>query len=224
MDDTLNEPKAQETAQQAVETPENAETKPEIKPVDETVTVSKKKLSQLEMAANLTAKLQKRLERAEKRGNRMAVSQTPAFTFEQKEEEEESSQDQQVAAQQAERARFQSQLTAVVLDNPQYQKLLNENETLRRVLIRNPLSLLNPDNPPANAEDAIEQVTEYMDEKLSEGETETNPKQEEIPKPPQAANPPDTAIAPSEEKKEVKTSTRGNPMGKVADKIAEGIV
>jgi hypothetical protein len=221
MKDTPDEPKAQDPVEEVKETPETTENKPEVTPPEETVTIPKKKFEQLEMASNLNSKLQKRLNRF-KSGTRTVKPSAPQFTLQEDEVEEEESQNQQAERQQAEQARFQNGLMKTIVDNPQYQKLLTENEVLRRVISSNPLSLLDADNPPADADEALEQVTDYLDEQI--GKTDNNKKIAPMDneKPPVVNNPPDNAI-PSEKDKEKPAPKKDDVMGNVQESIMKGI-
>jgi len=66
----------------------------------------------------------------------------------------------------------------LILDNPKYQEIVKQDITLREVLKNNPFALIDKY---LDAEDAVEQIREKLDERVSSSETQPKeePKKEE---------------------------------------------
>lgn len=74
-----------------------------------------------------------------------------------------------------ERVNAERGVSNLLLMNPQYQGLLNEDQTLKEVLVNNPLSLITEY---IDAEDAVEQIKAKLDKRLAAKDEAANKKEE----------------------------------------------
>ena len=160
-------------------------------PIPETVTLPKKEVEQMKMQNNLTANLQDEVERLKrpKPGKKVAAPD-PEFPGEQPEAQPPSTPSDDAQAQHEEFVRFKEMVNSAIAQNPDYLKLLGEDTILRRVIASNPLSLLTPQDAAGtyDAEDALDKVTEALDERVSKIEPEDKKPVPEGPKPPEGMN------------------------------------
>ena len=63
----------------------------------------------------------------------------------------------------------------IIIDSPQYQEVLKKNQTLKQVLLKNPLALIDDC---IDAEDAVEQVKDLLDKAVDSLKNEVQPKEE----------------------------------------------
>ncbi|MHA1482073.1 MAG: hypothetical protein ACTSQA_01380 [Candidatus Heimdallarchaeaceae archaeon] len=66
-------------------------------------------------------------------------------------------------------------IQGIIIDNPSYQEVLKKDQTLKQVLLRNPLALIEDC---LDAEDAVEQIKDLFDTKVSALKEEVQPKEQ----------------------------------------------
>ena len=125
---------------------------------DETVTISKKEHDHL-------TKVAKRKGEKKNRPSQPKDSSSPGaeFSFEKPAKPDE---DEMALKQEREHGKFEQGVLRSVLKNKDYQKVLEKDKTLEKVLENNPASLL--EETPVDADDAISQITDYLDERVEE--------------------------------------------------------
>jgi len=126
------------------------------------------------------------------------------FTFDYPDDEE--TQPSQELEQQKELLRFERGVTQI-LRSRKYDTLLNKDKTLDDVLNRNPLSFVND---PVDADDAVNQIQSYLDERLKEtlGNQESEEQKVAEPVPPAPENIPANSDSKGEPSKENKDDRR----------------
>jgi len=124
---------------------------------EESVTISKKEYNKLQAVNRKTSKKPKASRPAAKSNS------GSAFTFEQPEEP---SEDEIARQNEAELHKLETGVLRTILKNKDYQNVLEQDKTLARVVERNPLSLL--DEQPIDADDALEQIVDFFDERVEE--------------------------------------------------------
>lgn len=136
---------------------------PEVKPGEETVTLTKAEADQLRRDAARASSAQSRADRlarlAGRSSGRFGASAAPAPAAPSKDEQEANLIEEDRKAERG--------LTALVID-PKYREVLDTDPTLRNMLTKNPLGVLPVMAADAlDAEDAISLVREKLDERLA---------------------------------------------------------
>lgn len=122
------------------------------------VTIPKSEYNALQAFKRKSSKKKSGTSRSETRsssGGRFSFETPPEPTQEEVEIEQE-----------REYARLQRSVLSTVLRNKQYQKVLENDKTLAKVVENNPLALLESD--PVDADDALEQITSLFDERVED--------------------------------------------------------
>lgn len=119
---------------------------------EDTVTLSKKEFNELQAAKRIGKKRSRRQAQSD-------LSSGARFSFD---SPPEPSEEELNIADEREYHKLQQGVLRTVLKSKDYQKVLESDKTLSRVLENNPLSLL--DSQPIDADDALDQITDYLDE------------------------------------------------------------
>jgi len=176
---------------------------------EEMVEVSKKRLDHLETVAK------RKSEKKSKNSRSTSSSDSGAkFSFEKPDEPDA---DEVALAQERETNKFKQGVLRTVLKNKDYQKVLDKDKTLAKVLENNPLSLVEED--PVDADDAIGQVVDYLDECVDNLLSDTPKKKKEKDKENESDQPDPTPPKKVEVKKDGQPEER-----KTLDDVSKGIM
>ncbi len=135
----------------------NADKKEDKDGDEESVTISKAEHNRLQA-------IKRKSEKKRKRSRSTVSSNSGApFSFE---KPIEPNADEQAAENERELNRFNTGVLRTVLKNKDYQKVIEKDKTLAKVLENNPLSLI--EGQPVDADDALDQVIEFLDERVDE--------------------------------------------------------
>lgn len=146
----------------------DADKKEDDKGKEDEVTIPKKEYNALQATKRKSEK---------KRGRSQPKDSSPSgaqFSFEKPTEPDE---DEVALKQEREYGKFQHSVLRTVLKNKDYQKVLEKDKTLAKVLENNPLSLL--DESPVDSEDALSQVVDFLDERVEDLKEDPKKKKEE---------------------------------------------
>lgn len=137
-------------------------------PEEEVVQISKKEQEEFTGLKGRQSELTKREQAVAKKEKKLAGKKPTAskksesgFSFENPDEPTEEELNQR---QKDEEVSLGIGVRDLLLGNPDYQEVVKQNDTLGKVLRNNPLSLLDDD--PVDADDALEQIKEMLDEKV----------------------------------------------------------
>ncbi len=145
----------------------------------EIVQIEKEELDKLNSLRDRQAELTRREQRLKKREERLAGSKSRTrknqsdseldndqrFSFEEPEEDEADS-GKFNATEEIEFVRLKGLVSDTLIDNEDYQELIKNDSTLRQILRKDPLVLLN--ETPIDATDAFEQIQEYLDKRVEQ--------------------------------------------------------
>lgn len=185
----------------------NADKEKEKTDDEENVTISKKEFNKLQVV--------KRKSEKKRRSSRSAAASPSSapFSFEKPPEPDA---DETAAESERELNRFNNGVLRKVFKNKDYQKVLEQDKTLARVLENNPLSLI--EGQPVDADDAIDQVVEFLDERVDELKTQKPEKKKEEKKEDEGGQPKPP------EKIEVKDSKQNPEDRKTLGDVSKGIM
>lgn len=179
--------------------------------VEETVSLKKTEHDELQKKAAQASEAQSRADTLEKdmrdlrRGMKRRVVNSEIFTPE-------------------EILEVKTKITARLITSDKYRELVGKNPTLAKVLAKNPLDLLEA-NAFADADDAADQVFDYLDElaKVPEAPAAQPVSSPPAPQPPAVnPNPEGQAVQTPEQKKE-EDSSKLPPLKRIEQKIASKI-
>lgn len=142
---------------------------------EENVTLSKIEHDKLQKQAAQASEAQSRADIAERKLNRSGSRKVEEPT----------------AFEPAEMNQIRSKVTATLLTNADYRELIGKKPELARILAKDPTSLLDSDTF-ADADDAISQVLDYLDEQVTSSKSSSAPT---TPATPPAVIPPAAAPA-----------------------------
>ena len=178
------------------------------------ITLSKKewermtaRQSSLDKKEQELLKKEKELMKKERKLKKATLKKEKVFSFEEPEPEEEDEPTPEELALEQERELYRLERGVFqILKTGRYNKLLEKDQTLAELLEKNPLGLPVFDTNPANAEEALERIEDYLSSKMESVSNETEESTPETPPVPEAGptNPPESNPQPKEEEEKPK--------------------
>lgn len=178
------------------------------------ITLSKKewermtaRQSSLDKKEQELLKKEKELAKKERKLKKATLKKEKVFSFEEPEPEEENEPTPEELALEQERELYRLERGVFqLLKTGKYNKLLEKDQTLAELLEKNPLGLPVFDTSPANAEEALDRIEDYLSSKLENISNETEETTPETPPVPEAGptNPPESNPQPEKEEEKPK--------------------